>query len=591
MECRWSLKELYDSFESASFKEDMTKLEDYVDSLNKFGEKLNDTNDSKSILEEYISLYKDITILVNKLFSYTSLTMSVDTKNEIALKNLNMIENKYSEIAAPLAKINKFIGSIENLKEIIEESPLLKEHEYHLNEIAKRSKYFLSEKEEAIIAKMRNSGSSAWNKMMELLVSNLKVDIEENGQIKELPLSVVRNLAYDKDKEIRKKAYEAELKSYEKIEDAVAASLNGIKGEVITVCKLRGFTSPLEETLFSSRMDKETLDAMISAMKESLPVFRKYLRRKAELLVYKNGLPFYELFAPMGNADMKFEYEKGKAFVEENFRTFSDKLADFARKAFDNNWIDVYPREGKVGGAFCAGLHMLGESRLMLNYGNTFSDVVTLAHELGHGYHGECLKEESILNSEYPMPIAETASTFCETIIKKAAIKAANKEEAFSILETEISDSTQVIVDILSRYIFETNLFSRREESSLSSNELKELMINAQLEAYGDGLDREYLHPYMWLCKGHYYSAGLSFYNFPYAFGLLFAKGLYADYLKRGEDFVKDYDKLLSLTGKMDIADLTKLMNIDIHSIDFWRNSLKVVEEDIEKFIELSKEI
>ena len=193
---------------------------------------------------------------------------------------------------------------------------------------------------------------------------------------------------------------------------------------------------------------------------------------------------------------------------------------------------------------------MLGESRLMLNYGNTFSDVVTLAHELGHGYHGECLKEESILNSEYPMPIAETASTFCETIIKKAAIKAANKEEAFSILETEISDSTQVIVDILSRYIFETNLFSRREESSLSSNELKELMINAQLEAYGDGLDREYLHPYMWLCKGHYYSAGLSFYNFPYAFGLLFAKGLYADYLKRGEDFVKDYDKLLSFNRK-----------------------------------------
>ncbi|WP_291579094.1 M3 family oligoendopeptidase [Clostridium sp. UBA6640] len=589
MECRWSLKELYNSFESTSFKEDMTKLEDCIISLNKFGEQLDGASDLKVTLEEYISLYKDITILFDKLFSYTSLIMSVDTKNEIALKSLNIIENKYSEIAAPIAKINKFIGSIENLEEIIEESQLLKEHEYHLNEIAKTSKYLLSEKEEAIIAKMSNSGSSAWEKMMELLVSNLKVDIEEDGEIKQLPLSVVRNLAYDKDKEIRKKAYEAEIKSYEKIEDAVAASLNGIKGEVITVRKLRGFSSPLEETLFSSRMDKETLDAMISAMKESLPVFRKYLRRKAEILGYKNGLPFYELFAPMGNVDMKFEYEKGKTFVEDNFRTFSDKLADFARKAFDNDWIDVYPREGKVGGAFCAGLHMLGESRLMLNYGNTFSDVVTLAHELGHGYHGECLKEESILNSEYPMPIAETASTFCETIIKKAAIKTASKEEAFSILETEISDSTQVIVDILSRYIFETNLFNKREESSLSSNELKELMINAQLEAYGDGLDKEYLHPYMWLCKGHYYSGGLSFYNFPYAFGLLFAKGLYADYLKRGEEFVKDYDKLLSLTGKMDIAELTKLMNIDIHSIDFWRSSLKVVEEDIEKFIELSK--
>ena len=589
MEHKWSLKELYDSFESIVFKEDMAKLEDYIHSFKDFGNQLSCSCNLKKTLEEYISLYKNMTTLFNKLFSYASLTISVDTKNEIALKNLEILENKYSETAEPLAKINKFIGSIENLQHIIEDSQLLKEHEYYLNEISKRSKYLLSDKEEGIIAKMSNSGSSAWNKMMELLVSNLKVDIEEEGEIKQLPLSVVRNLAYDKNKDIRKKAYEAEIKGYEKIEDAVAASLNGIKGEVITVCKLRGFGSPLEETLFNSRMDKETLDAMISAMKESLPIFRKYLKRKAELLEYENGLPFYELFAPMGNVDMKFEYEKGKVFVEDNFRTFSDKLADFARKAFDNNWIDVYPREGKVGGAFCAGLHMLGESRLMLNYGNTFSDVVTLAHELGHGYHGECLKEESILNSDYPMPIAETASTFCETIIKKAAIKTASKEEAFSILEAEISDSTQVIVDILSRYIFETNLFNRREESSLSSTELKELMINAQLEAYGDGLDKEYLHPYMWLCKGHYYSAGLSFYNFPYAFGLLFAKGLYADYLKRGEEFIKEYDKLLSLTGKMDIADLTKLMNIDVHSIDFWRSSLKVIEEDIEKFIELSK--
>ncbi len=589
MEHKWSLKELYDSFESIVFKEDMAKLEDYIHSFKDFGNQLSYSGNLKKTLEEYISLYKNMTTLFNKLFSYASLTISVDTKNEIALKNLEILENKYSETAETLAKINKFIGSIENLQHIIEDSQLLKEHEYYLNEISKRSKYLLSDKEEGIIAKMSNSGSSAWNKMMELLVSNLKVDIEEEGEIKQLPLSVVRNLAYDKNKDIRKKAYEAEIKGYEKIEDAVAASLNGIKGEVITVYKLRGFGSPLEETLFNSRMDKETLDAMISAMKESLPIFRKYLKRKAELLGYENGLPFYELFAPMGNVDMKFEYEKGKVFVEDNFRTFSDKLADFARKAFDNNWIDVYPREGKVGGAFCAGLHMLGESRLMLNYGNTFSDVVTLAHELGHGYHGECLKEESILNSDYPMPIAETASTFCETIIKKAAIKTASKEEAFSILEAEISDSTQVIVDILSRYIFETNLFNRREESSLSSTELKELMINAQLEAYGDGLDKEYLHPYMWLCKGHYYSAGLSFYNFPYAFGLLFAKGLYADYLKRGEEFIKEYDKLLSLTGKMDIADLTKLMNIDVHSIDFWRSSLKVIEEDIEKFIELSK--
>ena len=247
------------------------------------------------------------------------------------------------------------------------------------------------------------------------------------------------------------------------------------------------------------------------------------------------------------------------------------------------------PREGKVGGAFCANLHFIKESRVLLNYGESFSDVVTMAHELGHGFHGECLNNEYTLNSEYPMPIAETASTFCETIIKKAAIKEANKEEALAILESEISDCTQVIVDIYSRFLFEKALFEKRKESALTVEEIKNLMLNAQKEAYGDGLDPEYLHPYMWTWKPHYYYVDSNFYNFPYAFGLLFAKGLYAEYLKRGDEFPAEYEKLLSITGKNKLADITKVMGIDIHNKEFWRNSLKTIEEDIEKFIELSK--
>lgn len=227
----------------------------------------------------------------------------------------------------------------------------------------------------------------------------------------------------------------------------------------------------------------------------------------------------------------------------------------------------------------------------MLNFGETLSDVITLAHELGHGYHGECLLKESEINSEYPMPIAETASTFCETIVKKAAVKGASKNDALAILETEISDCGQIIVDILSRFLFEKEVFDRRKEASLNSEELKEIMINAQKETYGDGLDFNYLHPYMWACKPHYYYAEANFYNFPYAFGLLFSKGLYAEYLKRGSEFVEDYDKLLSVTGKSNLADITKLMNIDIQSIDFWRNSLKIIEDDINNFLELSKNL
>jgi oligoendopeptidase, pepF/M3 family len=588
MELKWSLKELYKSFESENFKNDLKACDTYIEDFNKWVDST--TKDYTNVLvklEEYIKNISYRQNLFSKLFAFSQLTLSVETNNKNALNSVEILEEKASRLAEGDAKIKNWIGKISDLNSIIENSQLLKKHTFVLNEIKESSKHYLSDKEEAVIAKMKNTGSSAWTKLRDLLTSTLRVDIELDGKIEQLPLTVVRNMAYEKEEVLRKKAYAAELKAYEKIEDSVAACLNGIKGEVITIAKMRGYKSPLEETLISSRMDKETLNAMIAAMKESFPSFRKYFRKKGELLGKKNGLSFYDIFAPVGSANMKFPYEKGEKFVCENFKTFSPKLAEYAKKAFDNHWIDVEPREGKVGGAFCDNIHAIGESRFMLNYGGKFSDVVTLAHELGHGYHGECLKYESILNSDYPMPIAETASTFCETVVKKAAVKNASKEEAFAILEAELSDCAQVIVDIYSRFLFESKVFEKRESSSLSASELKDIMISAQKEAYGDGLDKEYLHPYMWICKPHYYDASYNFYNFPYAFGLLFAKGLYAEYLKRGSSFAADYDKLLSVTGKMKIADVAKLMGIDIHDVEFWKNSLKTIEEDIEEFIKL----
>lgn len=591
MDLNWSLKELYESFESKNFKEDLRECDNSIENFIQWVEtSTKDCDNFIKNLEEFIRLKSHLEDLFSRLFAFCQLNLSVETNNSAALKNLEILEQKYASLAEADAKIKKWIGNTNDLNNLIEHSTLLKEHSFYLKEIQLNSKYVLSDKEEAVIAKMKNTGSSSWAKLRDLLTSSVKVDIELNGEKKQLPLTVIRNMAYEKDEETRKKAYEAELDSYKKIEEAVAACLNGIKGEVITTSKLRGYKSPLEEALINSRMDEETLDAMLAAMKESLPSFRKYFKRKGELLQKNNGLPFYDIFAPIGKSNMEFPYEKGKEFVYENFKTFGTKLADYAKKAFDNNWIDVKPKEGKVGGAFCSNLHSIGESRIMLNYGDKFDDVITLAHELGHGYHGECLKDEAILNSDYPMPIAETASTFCETIVKKAAVKNASKEEAFTILESEIGDYAQIIVDIYSRFYFESEVFKRREISSLSPSELNEIMIEAQKYTYGDGLDEKYLHPYMWICKPHYYDADYNFYNFPYAFGLLFAKGLYAEYLKRGESFIAGYDKLLKATGKMNLADVAKLMNINIKNIEFWRSSLRIMEEDINKFMKLSEE-
>ena len=590
MSLNWSLKELYPSFESQEFKIDMDKLTNKINEVNEWANEIvKDNNDILVKLEEYIKRYSKLTELISKIGAFIELSISVNTKDTEALRYSDIFEKKLTHMVEASTKVERYISTIDNIEHIIEKSELLKAHEYVLKSIVEQSKYLLSDKEESIIANMKNTGSNAWSKLKDNLISSLMVEIKENDEVKEYPLTVVLNMAEDKSEEVRKRAYEAEIASYKKVEEGVAAALNGIKGEVLTVCDFRGYKSPLEKTLLDSRMDEESLNAMLDAMKESLPVFRKYLRRKAEMLGHKNGLPFYDLYAPISNADMKFTYDEGAKFVVKNFRTFSDNLGDFAQKAIDNNWIDVETREGKVGGAFCAGLHFIGESRILLNYGGSFGDVVTMAHELGHGFHGECLKNEAILNSEYPMPIAETASTFCETIIKKAAIKEANKDEALAILEAEICDCTQVIVDIYSRFLFEKSVFEARKESALTVSQIKELMLEAQREAYGDGLDPEYLHPYMWAWKPHYYDADYNYYNFPYAFGLLFAKGLYAEYLKKGESFTSEYERLLSITGKNKIADITKEVGIDIHNKEFWRNSLKTIEEDIEKFIELSK--
>ena len=592
MNLNWSLKELYTSFNSEEFLEDMECLTEVIDEINKWTEIIvKDTDCAKVKLEGYVERFSVLADLITKIGSFIELSISVNTKDDEALKYSDILEKKLTKIVEAETKLNKWISSIENIDEVIKDSILLKDHEFILKEVVEKSKYLLTDREEAIIANMQNTGSNAWGKLKDNLISTHKVEINEDGKIKEYPLTVVLNMAYDKDEKVRKRAYEAEIASYTKIEEGVAAALNGIKGEVLTICEFRGYKSPLEQTLINSRMDEESLNVMLEAMKESMPKFREYLKRKAEILGHKNGLPFYDMYAPIVESDMEFDYEKGKKFVVDKFRTFSDNLANFAQKAMNNNWIDVMPKEGKVGGAFCAGIHYLGESRILLNYGNSFSDVVTMAHELGHGFHGECLKDESVLNTEYPMPIAETASTFCETIVKKAAIKEADKITALAILESEISDCNQVIVDIYSRFLFEKSLFEARKESALTVDQIKKLMLDAQREAYGDGLDPEYLHPYMWTWKPHYYYANSNFYNFPYAFGLLFAKGLYAEYLKKGSEFSSEYENLLSITGKHNIADITKEVGINIHNKEFWKSSLRTIEEDIDKFMELSKEL
>jgi oligoendopeptidase F len=267
----------------------------------------------------------------------------------------------------------------------------------------------------------------------------------------------------------------------------------------------------------------------------------------------------------------------------EQFGTYSERLSGFAARAFAEHWIDAEPRPGKRDGAYCTGLRG-EESRVFANYKPVFGGVSTLAHELGHGYHNVNLAQRTPLQRSHPMTLAETASIFCETIIRHAALQKADEQEQLAILEASLQGSCQIVVDITSRFLFEQRIFEKRQQRELSVDELNDLMLEAQRETYGDGLDEELLHPYMWAMKPHYYSTGRSFYNYPYMFGLLFGLGLYARYQQDPETFKRGYDDLLSSTGMADAATLAGRFGINLRTEDFWRASLEIIRQDIDQF-------
>lgn len=582
----WNLDALYSSFQDPQFIEDLAQLKQQIAHMNEHKSVFQKRDFQEEHLVSFLKQDIRLSECTDRLSHFASLRQSTNSMDSEAVKTMNGLQMLYTELTEVNTLFQKYLAEYPHLDEVIQANPFLKEHEYLLLETVKKASHLLDEKTELLLSKLRQTGSTAWSRLQALLTSTLAVRYQD----KDITLSEVRNLAYDASPEVRKNAYHAELAAYEKIEKSIAFSLNAIKGEVNTLSQLRGYPSALHQALEQSRLSEETLNTLLSVMKEYLPVFQQYLKRKAQLLGYSSGLPFYELFAPMGGIDKVYSIQEANDYILKNFKTFSPRLHDMAKRAFDEQWIDYTPRKGKVGGAFCANMPALKQSRILTNFDGAFGDIITIAHELGHAYHGEAIFSESILNTHYTMPVAETASTFCETIVKQAAFKdATSKAEKLAILESSLQDSTQVIVDIYSRFLFEKSVFDGRLTTVFDENELKNLMIQAQKEAYGEGLDPEYLHPYMWVCKGHYYRGGLSYYNFPYAYGLLFAKGLYAQYLKDKDRFVPLYDQLLAATGKMSCEDVAMVAAIDVRKKDFWVASLELIKEEIEQFMILTK--
>ena len=577
----WNLNPIYQGFDDPAFEADLAQLKEKVADFAAFADGLAQA-DPEQGLKSGIAQQEEAQKLAMKLAGYASLRQAADTRNPEAGSHLGRIMAVLAGSAAPVAAFESWASKLPNLMELVRSDEVLKQYEFLFANMADSSRYLLPGVGEAVMAKMSMSGGDAWSEMQQYLTST--VPVSYRGQTTNL--SAIRNLAYDSDPQVRKEAYEAEIACYDRIKDAVAYALNSIKLETISDCQLRGYESPLARTLKKSHMQQATLDAMLSAMDEYSPKFWQYLKAKAKALGHENGLPWYDLFAPMGKSSTKFTAEAAREFLVNLFAEFDSELSEMVATAFDNAWIDFYPRDGKAGGAFCAGVECLGESRILTNFDGMFGDVVTLAHELGHAFHNQCIKDHRPLNQDYSMPLAETASTFNECVVMASAIsKAADKDEKIALIESQLQDITQVICDIYSRFRFEAMVFENREEKFMDAATLCGFMEDAQKQSYGDGLDHSCLHPYMWVCKSHYY--GPTFYNFPYAFGALFARGLYACYEREGAAFVPKYKKLLYTTAIATAEDTAKVAGIDLTDKEFWRAALQTVADQIDQFCQL----
>lgn len=579
---RWNLDSLYRGFDDPQFTQDLQSLTQACTRFASLTGSLEDMAPAAA-LRQGIDLLEEINTLGNSLVEFASLRQSADTGDSEAASALGQVLAVFSQTAGPNARFQAYAAALPELESILAQDEVLSQYQYLFRKIREDCRYLLSSQGEDILARLQLSGANAWSDLQAFLTSSVEVDY--NGGVTNL--SAIRNLAYDPDPAVRKAAYEAELDCYKKIKDPVAFALNSIKLETINTAQLRGYDSPLDKALKGAQMKRETLDAMFSAIDEYLPKFWVYLKAKAKALGHEHGLPWYDLFAPMGKAGKTYTTQEARDYLVNLFGTFDGELRDMVAEAFDHAWIDFYPRSGKTGGAFCAGVEKLGESRILTNFDGSFSDIVTLAHELGHAFHNHMLKDQRPLNRDYTMPVAETASTFNECVVMNAAISAAtDKGEKLALIESQLQDATQIICDIYSRYRFETAVFANRETAFLPADRLCSMMLEAQKQSYGDGLDHSCLHPYMWVCKSHYYG-GVSFYNFPYAFGGLFARGLYAQYEQEGDAFLPKYKNLLRATPVSTVEEAAMVAGIDLTDRAFWAQGLDILAGEIDQFLAL----
>jgi pepF/M3 family oligoendopeptidase len=590
---RWSVADVHQSFDARSFTDAMESAGAGVTRLEALFEEHNvraitprpvQSADGEAA-DSVISTFNNVVEAQEILGAYIYATVSTDSRNERAQGLLSEMETLDARVSPLLARLADWVAAL-GTEQLATVSTEARDHLGPLERLQARAEHQMSEVEEGLYSELGTTGSSAWGRLQGDLTSQLSTEVHLPTGTKTMPMAAVRGLSTDSDLNVRKAAYEAEMRAWPTIAVACAAAMNSIKGEANVVNRRRKWKQPLDASLYSNNVSLETFNAMQSAVHASLPDFRRWMRVKAKLVGDTNGLSWWNLAAPLSISPGPISWDQGISLVKGAFASYSDRLSHLVDRSINEQWLDAEPREGKVGGAFCMSF-VDDRSLVLLNWSGSVDSAQVTAHELGHAYHNTQLAHRTALQKRLPMALAETASIFCETLVVEEGLSRLQGDDRLALLDVDLIGANQVVVDIHSRFLFETEVFARRQKRTLGVSELNEIMLSAQRDAYGDGLDQTTAHPHMWVLKPHYY--GSHFYNWPYTYGLLFGLGLYAQYQLDPEKFRDGYDDVLSRAGMDTAEQLGQAFGIDVTSESFWTASLDVLRARMRNYEQLAQ--
>jgi len=555
------------------------------------------SQESAQAWSAFLSRYELIDAQATDLRAFIECHCAADAENKL-LQQLD------AELAALMPLREQIATNIEfALKDVpvnvfhdfLRATPELERIRYFLLLRRRNAELRLPKEQELLAAELAVDGIHGWGRLYDRLSGALKVTVTERGK------SVVKSVSqvqFDSPRRsVRESHFFAADAAWTTIAEPCAEALNHISGTRLTVIKRLGLVDHLETPLRFNRMSRDTLDTMWRVITERKGPLKEYFACKSRWLGVER-LAWYDLAAPLpglpgqDNPDA-ISYNDACRWIIQAFQQFSGDLGDFAQMSLQQKWIEAENRPGKRQGGFCTGFPTAKQSRIFMTFTGSGDSMSTLAHELGHAYHSWVMRNEPLFLTDYPMNLAETASTFAEAVLGEYRLQESRSDyERLGILEAMLGDAAAFCMNIHARFLFEDRYHQERRQGELTSTRFSELMESAQKEAYLDSLADDGWNPRFWASKLHFYISGLPFYNFPYTFGYLLSLGLFAIGREMGPSFPAAYSRFLIATGNSDAEDAVKSsFGFDLREPEFWQKSLDIIEGRVRLFVELSDKL